>query len=428
MKIKRLTWLFGTTLLAATLIFTACKDPNETGLGILPEEDLISTGYIDTFTVFARTIPVDSVLTGKSQQQLFGTVVDPEFGRLQTGFYTQFSIENNAFLGPPDSLTLDSVVLYLDVFEAYGRLEDEQRVEIYELTEEIPEDSVFSNDTLAMDRSRELSNGFTINFGDIGGLDELRIPLDAYIGNKLLSANPDSNLVDNSAFREYFQGIYMTATPTNLFSREPGAVFYTDLASSTSRITLYYHQDTVAKSYDFQISSTTNRFHNVTRTEEQSLILGTTLAANDPEPQYHFVQSGGYIKMFVKFPHIDSLEPVGINKAELVLTVEKDFFGSNDRFAPPATLFAYLAEPDSLNETDAEAFSSADFDAATNTYSIRLTNYVMQVVNQKLDNDGLILIPSSRWFTMNRAILGGAGNPLSAPVLKVTYTTLPGKR
>ena len=427
MKIKKITWLFGTTLLAAILLFSACQDPNETGFGVLPPEDQISTGYIDTFTVFAQTIQVDSVLTQQAQYQLFGTYLDPEFGRMQTGFFTEFSIGNNVIFGESGMFSLDSIVLYLPVDDSYGRWEDEQQLEVYEITEAMPDDSLYSNDTLALDRSVELSNGYTFNFGDQGGLNELRIPLDASLGNKLLSADPDVHLLDNTAFREYFKGLYVTATPTNLFSREPGGVFYSDLgASSVSRITLYYHEDTLEKSFDFLISNTTNRYHHVTRTEEIGTIFGQTIAAGETQPQYHFVQSGGFVKMFVKFPGIGELTPAGINKAELVIPVDANFFGSNDRFAPPPTIFAFLADEDSVSEATQDAFSSAEFDAGNNQYAIRLTNYMMQTVNEKLDNNGLILIPSSRWHTLNRAVLGGTGNPLSPPVLKVTYTDLSG--
>ena len=425
MKIKKITWLFGTTLLAAMILFTACKDPNETGFGVLPEEDHIAAGYIDTFTVYASTIQVDSVLTQQAQYQLFGTYVDPEFGRLQTGFYTQFSIGNNVNFGD-STLALDSIVLYLTIDDSYGKWEDEQQLEIYEIDEAMPDDSLFSNDTLALKRSVELSNGYTVNFGDIGGITELAIPLDASLGNKFLTADPDSQLIDNASFREFFKGLYVTATPTNLFSREPGGIFYGNLESTASRLSMYYKDGGEEKIFDFQISSTTNRFHNVTRTESADKLFGSTLASGDLNPQYHFIQSGGLIKMFVKFPTLDILAANGINKAELILPVEKDFLGSNDRFEPPPTLFAYLAEDDSLTEASGDPFSSADFDTDNNQYAIRLTNYAMQVVNEKLDNFGLILIPSNRATTMNRVVLGGTGNPISAPVLKVTYTTLPG--
>lgn len=426
MKIKKITWLFGTTLLTAILLFTACQDPNETGFDILPADDHISTAYIDTFTVFAKTLQVDSVQTQQALYQLFGTYLDPEFGRMQTGFYTELSIGNNVTFSDSGTVTLDSIVLYLAVDDSYGKWEDEQQIEVYEITESMPDDSLYSNDTLALDRSVELSNGYTINFGDQGGLNELAIPLDASLGNKFLNTDPTVNLVDNTSFREFFKGLYVTATPTNLFSREPGAVFYGNLESTSSRLTMYYHEDTVGKIFDFQISSTTNRFHNVTRTESADKLMGSTLAANEATPQYHFVQSGGYVKMFVKFPTISSISTTGINKAELVLPIEKDFYGSNDRFEPPPILFAYLANEDSVSEADADAFSTAEFDTDNNQYAIRLTNYMMQVVNGKIDNHGLMLVPASRWHTMNRAVLGGTGNPISPPVLKVTYSTLPG--
>ena len=154
------------------LFFNACKDPNDAGLGVLPDNDLINAEYVDTFTITMRSQMIDSVRTGNLTQDMLGDYLDPEFGRISAGTAAQFRLTgaNVVFGNNPANLTLDSIMLRLDLEGFYGRYNDPLELEIFELTEPIPADSqLYSNSYVAFDSSYDYANGAIIDFSDLPG-------------------------------------------------------------------------------------------------------------------------------------------------------------------------------------------------------------------------------------------------------------------
>ena len=69
--------------------------------------------------------------------------------------------------------------------------------------------------------------------------------------------------------------------------------------------------------------------------------------------------------------------------------------------------------------------TSTVYDDVNNQYRIVLTNYVQQLIAGQLQNNGFIILPDRENATANRAVFGGTTHPSLAPVLRITYTTLP---
>lgn len=412
--------------------FAACNPANDVGKEVLPDDDLISGHFVDTFSIEFGTLIEDSVLTYNLSRTLVGNYVDEEFGHIFSQSYLQPRVtgSNLQFGADPSKLTLDSIVLSIDLLDFYGRFNDPIPLEIFELTQEFPSDTLlFSNNTLAFDSTYDLANGAALDFSELNGFfDFVEFRLDDSLGRKLLFADPDS-LSNNAAFTAFFKGLVLRSKPIDQsISREPGGIFALDPRSDRTRLTIFYHDTTAAKSYTFQIDDNSDRFHRVTRTDFQSRLISSIVAENgQPDAMYGAVEAGALVKLYVGIPGMTDLNPAGINRAELILNVDESFFGSQNRFLPPSEVFLFTADTSHTTEDNpAIVNSSIGYDAVCQCYAIPITNTLQQILAGRLPSEGFIIVPGENGVTFNRAVFGGPGHPTLKPRLKVIYTSLPG--
>ena len=191
---------------------TACQDPNDTGIGILPDDDLINAEFVDTFSVHMKPILLDSVYSMNLQESMLGNYLDPEMGRISAETWTQFKLvsSNFTFGSNPANFTLDSVMLSIDLSGFYGRFDDPLPLQIYAITGDFPEDdSLFSNGSIASDTTYDFANGYAIDFsGQPGFFDFIEFRLDDSLGRMLLFA-PEDSLISNTTFTNYFKGLHL---------------------------------------------------------------------------------------------------------------------------------------------------------------------------------------------------------------------------
>lgn len=413
----------------------SCKDPNETGLDVLPDEDLIAGKYVDTFQVYISSSLVDSVNSYRTSSGLLGTYTDNEFGQMSAAIYTQFRIvgTNLAFSPNPGNLSLDSIVLSLDFSSVYGRYDDPMPLLVHEITENFPDndaDTLFSSQQLGYDATYDYASGYKIDFQGLAGFkDFINIRLDDSLGRKLLFANTDS-MVDNGTFTSFFKGLRIsTLSADGSLSREPGGIFTVDLESSNSHLKLYYKDSTESLTYTYPIGSAAKYYSQIQRTDYQTRMVNQILGDSSmPElAQYAVLQAGGLIKAYIDIPGLANFPKAGINRAELVLPVAEEFLGSQDRFTPPTQVLIYATDSTGRNPYYTTSFnSSATWDPTTSSYTIPLTLTMMQILDKRLPTTKFILVPNNENSTINRAILGGAANATLKPKLRVILTELPG--
>lgn len=435
MKHNISSWLLATMVLAAMLFVQSCKDPNETGLGVLPDEDIISGKFVDTFQVNLTSQLIDSSNTYRSSGAMLGTMIDPEFGQISTSIYSQFRIvgTNLAFSPDPANLTLDSIVLSLDLSGVYGRYDDAMQVQVHEITSAFPgndEDTLFSSQELTFNGTLDFANGYKIDFKGLQGFkDFITIRLDDSLGRKLLFADTDS-LIDNSTFTSFFKGLRISTLPADAsLSREPGGIFSVDLESSNSHLIMYYKDTTATKTYTFPIGSAAKYYTQIQRTDYQTRLVSQILAdsATPSIAPYAVLQAGGIIRTFVDIPGIVGFPKAAINRAELVLPVAEEFLGSQDRFTPPIQVLIYATDSTGKVPFSATSFnSSATWDPTSASYVIPLTNTVMQILDNRLPTGKFILMPNQDNYSINRVILRAAGNANLKPRLKIILTEIPG--
>lgn len=430
--------------LLAFLSLPSCKNLNTTSINALPEEDLINIIYTDTTSIVCETDRIDSIKTlsfFNSDFHMLGNYIDPDMGRIETGTYTQFRYPGEKLdFGDNDSLQADSILLDVEVIGYFGRVETPQHLAIYEIIQAWDTAKVnSSNDTLAINHAKELSGGAVINNNVIATLKSIHVKLDYAMAEKLLKLPASVKGGTIADFTNYFKGLYLTTSPLTTFnSREPGAIMYVALNSFDTKLTLYYHEmDSVgvfskAKKFEFFAPNEASQFHHINRKDYTQTKLGKELASNPRKHEYEFIQSGAMIQTRINFPNLKNLGHVGINKAELVLKADPKTLGvkigTTYRYEPPAI---DIYQPDSTLKKieSALAFGATTFDPSTQTYSIQLTNYVQRILNDQLDNRGIIIQAAAAQNRLpnliNRVVLGGVKHPSLKPILKIHYTTLP---
>lgn len=436
----------GLGILCAIAVFmlAACKDPNNVGIGVLPQSDLVGMVYTDTTTIDLETQLIDSITTVSAQSDIhvFGNYLDPAMGSISAGTYTQFRFPNTKLdLGSPDSLRLDSIVLKLDVVGFFGRIETPQTMRVYEIAQNFDDTLKYSSKDSLLVKSKDLANGKIIN-KNTSVLTNVSVRLDNSIGERLLFAPKDST-IDNAMFLKYFKGLYFDTSPIKGYtSREPGAIMNISLHSGDTRLVLYYSQKDSSgtfpkdnnKNYSFNVTSASKKFHTFKRSNFNDLLLGKELFGGEPAHNYEFIQSGTLSQILVKIPHIAALGKVAINKAELVFPCDPSLLGvklgNSYRYSPPDLDMFY---PDSTLRKPEKFFVDAtigvSFNATTATYTIPITNTLQGLVNGAEENRGFLIRPSSSSNlianTPNRVILGGVNNTAYKPKLRIIYTTLP---
>lgn len=429
--------LLATILPAALLFFSACEEPID-GIAeeILPPGETVEIRFTDSLAITLATQRIEDIPTYRAERQLVGNYVDPHFGRLSATTYTEVVSRSGLDFGAAEDLIYDSLVLRLTFDGAYGNLSDPLMLSVYELMDTVPEEENATNlRAVSFNTTQPLVSEFPLQLEDGTGTITLR--LDDELGRRLLFADAET-LGDRSLFRDFFKGIALTTEPVKFFSREPGAIYQLVSASNDTQLELSYRQRDPenpsifqARVEPFLITSSTPRYHQVERTEVDDKLLATAHVDPDTLDEWEFLQGGSPIRIWVQMPELATLGEVAVSRAELVLPVATEFLGGDDRFTPPSDLFAVLPDAaGNIDFTDAgNAQSLADvgitYQSSEQQYSILLTRYVQQIISEQLDNNGIILIPISRTFRIQRAILRGTGNSTRTPKLKLTYSTLP---
>ena len=412
------------------LFLGACTSPNDAGKEILHDDDLVSVRYMDTLSLDMHTRRLDSVVTFKLSRSLFGNYLDEAFGWIYAETYVQprLSGSNLVFGQDPSKLSLDSIVLSLDLLGFYGRYNEPIPLEIFEIIQDFPSDSTFvSPNRLAVDSTLDLSNGYVLDFSaQPGFFDVIKIRLNDSLGRKILFADTDS-LVNNAVFTEFFKGLAIRSKGvSSQTSREPGGIFSFDPRSSKTTLTLHYHDSTAAKTQTIVINDNAARFHHIERQDYQGRIIDVAENTGGLNAPYGCVQAGALTKLYIGTPHLKNIDPAGINRADLYLPLDPAYLGSLNRFAPPAQLFLFLADSTGKKEYNlAQINSTVDYDPVKQAYTIPVTNTVQQILSGRLPNNGFLVVPSDNGVSMNRAVFAGPGHPTLKPQLRIMYTTIP---
>lgn len=402
------------------------------GLDVQPPSDQLNILFTDTFSVEAITMLEDSVRTDKTSYYLLGSLNDPIFGFSEAGFCTQINIPSSSITFP-DNITVDSMVLALLPKNYYGndKYVNPMTIRVYEVADMLSVDSVYySNDQIQKEGLigsttciPNLKDSVWVNGSKLP--PHVRVPLDINLAKRFIEDASYGFLSNNTTFTDYFRGIYVETLP---FS-SGGTIYYFDLMSTYSNITLYYHTPTDTAEFTFLINEKCARF-NLFENDYTSAtpdLINQLATPSTGGSDKLYVQSRGGIKVDISFPTIKNLidpYPVIINKAELIFSIdETDITSSIYPIPAKLTLIQYKEDgsytflPD---QTDATFGGS--YDSSSKEYHFIISRHIQNLLKDGYEDYGITLIISGASTRGDRVVLNGMNHPFKKPRLKISYT------
>lgn len=443
-KTHSFTWrksiVFSATFLLIALVSVSCKKKeNLIGLNNINQNDILSSEGEDTFSLVTYTFEEDSVITKNNLVTLLGSYNDPTFGMVNAEIFTQLHIQSDApNFGDLSTIAVDSFVLGLVYSGHYGKVGN-QTIEVFEINEPdgISTDadvdyyqfsSVTSDQTdnwvAAGQEVMNLNPDLTTIINDVEVPTQLRIQLDTNKAKTFMqdAAAIPASFATTEAFSEYFKGLHIRTANGTQASGE-GGVFYFNLKASSSKMTIYYTQDGIKKTYDFYINGETPHFNKV-------IMDNSGKRVQDVIDNISYGQTEYYAQAFktraaVEMPTISDIpKNAVIHSAILKLSVSHQ---TGVEYAPAGFVRIRRENPDVpgayLDITPLGVASVASYSSINKSYIVDLRYHVQRILSGEIENTPLIISPVFYNSSADRIIFNGpeTGNKV-APSLRILYT------
>lgn len=375
--------------------FSACKK-EYTAIGLDLEDEMLGTA-MDTTTIWAYSVLIDSVYTTNLTNQLLGKLNDPIFGKTDATIYSQFLL-SGASLNFGTNPVLDSIVLTLQVAGYYGDTTSALRFGAFELTEDLSTStSYYSTNTTSHNGINLLSNpnqdyfvrpNTSLVFDTTSLSPHMRIRLRNDLGQRFI--DHASEWTTNEALLQQFKGLCIHVE--NYTGN--GCILYTNMTSALTSITIYYHNDldnglaySLLPSDDGMRYTNFNHFNYADACSDlqRQILQNDTTGANTNL----YLQPMAGVKTKVRFPNIrNKFASIGnkvlINRAELVISNQYLY---DNIFKYPSALTiegvkkdgttTYIPDDDNVSS---DGFFGGSYDAVTGEYRIRITRYLQQLI------------------------------------------------
>lgn len=433
-------------VLGMFILAAGCRKPEEDlGLDLLPGDPL--GVRVERAALHAYTKAPNAIRTSGLSRNLLGSYLDPRFGGVEAGIVTQLRLSsNNVGAGLDNSgLVADSVVLALafdGINYAYGNL-NAQTFRVYEVSEDLSPDSSYTTDQVpgflpvdlvAQRAGRIIPQPFTKPF--IGGdslQPQVRIRLDVALGQRILNRFGTPDLVDNTAFLQFFKGIYIVPDNGQQLPGQQG-VLYFNLINVASKATIYYRNtlepDAGPLEFDLPISQNSVRYTVVRHQHDLAIEpdLAQSLADTLSPAQRVYAQALGGLRTVVRFPDLQDYMPedLVLARAELVVPAPDSY---NPYLIPPEQLFIFRRDtatggdlflPD---QTSGSGGIDGVFRLDAKEYRFNITRYVQGVIEGTIPDTGVELVPGSNGISANRVVLAGPAHPDKPMYLDLIFTT-----
>lgn len=472
----------------AIIFFVGCNDQNPVvSEGIFGKDKMMVlkdsiVASIEAYTVSdadAITSPVTSGFAGVHNDNIFGKTSSGIAFQFRTPRKYVFEEEVEGVQITEADLSVDSAFLYLAYDKVYFDSTQIQNLNVYQIQGAGLD---FTRKYRANERNIELADLEKITEEDFNyeiladstivkttlnikskinpELDSVRI--DTLISSHLKIALPNDyakrvfiddatpeNYMGQKEFLEYFKGIYLDVDDISnegaLYAFNISKGLTTSSGSSTRRTTLevnysYEHyfesiekDSTVLRSIGFYTNENSSRVNFITNDFTGSEI-GSVIGDKGDVPESDLVYVKGLAGTNVKL-YIDEINnwkdslDVAINKADLVLTAEKDSAYNAEHPVPEKLNLAIFEETDEENAGPIK-IADAIFDKVNNSYTFNLSLYLQKIIQDKGTtlNKGFLVYASNRREDPRRVILA---NPKEAASdkdkrikLSITYTKI----
>ena len=425
-----------------TILFfiTACtKEPDKIGLDVQPPNDKINVIFTDTVEVVAYSEIMDSISTDEFSANILGSYMDLIFGKTTAGFYTQIRLsDNNVNFG--SGAVLDSIVLHLQYSGSYGYSSSPLNIKVFEVAQDMYQDSTYYSNRKLPIHTKPFFNELvypkpydSIDQDSVKYPGVLSLRMHPQLGYNFIGKSGQTELSDNDYFLQYFKGLYITVDPVSA----KGIMLYFNLESVASNLTLYYHNDEDTLSYIFVINDKCARFNNFDHNDydDASTEFKQQVKYNDTlkGKELLYVQAMAGVRTKIRFKDIRNLakgKHIIINKAELFMKATVD----QPELTPPDRLALAKINEEGTNEFTpdqlaGDAYFGGYYDSNTKEYRFRITKYIQQLIDGKIEDYGLALMVSGNAVTSNRAVFTGTdpSDPSYQPQrfrIHISYTSL----
>ncbi len=389
----------------------SCSGDDELSFPFQPEQDKI-VAYYDTISVFSETVVVDSIYSRSSISYL-GKFSDPFFGTTICDFMAQLYCPYGTTF-PDDVQRIDSAFLYMKYDGWFGDSATLLHTKVYELGMPLSwEQPYYTNLNPAqyLVGAKVLgSTSFTTGDMYTPAADRkyttystyIKVPIDVSLGNRFLndSRNPAKSafFTDPKAFRDYFNGIYVTCDFGN------GSIAYIDhseleLCYGTTKVsnTSGLKDSFVVEAKYFPVNKEVklvNRFEHPD--------LRRSFNPTDPADSlnYIYTPAGLYTRITVPDSIFRNLGGNTINALKLKLNATQ--LSSWEYGMNPPTSLLLIRESDAQtffrkNVTEDKLYSFlAEYNSSTKSYSFNLSYYAQKMVRELNDSTSTTFEPFTK--------------------------------
>ena len=314
-------------------VISSCQiSDKELGADILPPGDNVEIYYDTIFEISAYPIKGEPLITSEiygsaSRVMLLGSLEDTIFGKSTGSAITQFN--SPAIFTPADNLEIDSLYLELYIRDFIGDKDQDLTLSVYEYQERLYMDSLYYSDFNAEGKYNPVPLVQQIITPRDGETYELLIKDQDFI-DKFLAIQSDTNYFYNdSIFKDYFNGLYITAEPVS----QEGTMARIELANTKTRLTMRYANDSTEidstaerdfKYAYFTINEFSSQKINIFEHDFSGTRLGEIINDENATTPYSYVQGIAGVNTRFSFANLQEWmdqNPVIINSATLVFDV-----------------------------------------------------------------------------------------------------------
>ena len=413
-----------TTLIIIVSLFSACKKNwNDLGSQLIDQGDLIIISF-DTLEIKTSIHTEDSLSSLNTATSYLGSIYETDFGLSNAAIYSEFRIPSSEVVFGEDAVA-DSMILSLKINSYYGDTSSTLNINVHEMLEQIStsetdslgEESTitfYSNQDFEIDNISLATLAYT---ADPTSNTSINIALTNDLAQSFLDASSE-NFVDNTAFQEFFKGLYITCEQIG----EGGVLYELDLLNELSKISLHYHNSVSdSLTYDFQINSNADKMtrwsHDYSSTNIEALLEEESIDKG-------YIQGGAGLRTYLTLPSLASLKDSNyvIHKAELSIPY---FFSENDSlFSIPNKLGLAAVNSEGKLELlteDQNVQGASYFDGNANelnqTYTFNIARYIHKVIAEGYTNKLALYVPTSVLNPERVLLSNGTENSISLKLL-----------
>jgi len=422
-------WFLSATFLLVVLLSIGCKKKNrQLGTDVLDDNDLITSGVVDTFSIYTSSYRTDSVQSSNRFFGILGSCNDPEFGTVNSEIYTQFRLINTSPIFDIANITMDSVVLSLKYSGMYGSRGD-QTIEVYEIDEVMSDTTTYypfstlpekGNNLVVPGTETIFLDPNTVTFEDTIQVDpQLKIYLDTNLAWQLFNeaTNNPATFANSDDFVQYFKGLKIK-TVNGPQAPGEGGLFYFDLNDADSKLRIHYKVNGEARVYDLVINSNCADFNHIDFVENPQV---TSVIQNPAFGQFEYYAQSYRSRAVVKIPGLSSIPPNAIvHTATLELPSQ---YQTGQPFEPGTEISVALFSSSTDSTLISDGSTLGLYNAGTKTFTINMRNYVQRIVSGELENTGFVVSPLLFSNTMDRIVFNGPETDKKLkPTFKITFS------